>query len=295
MERWGNYLLGQTEPVLSLKDGLGCSCSSSNQFQTSWTECKQVYLSGRVCVRTLFTMCAHLRACMEQWHLQHHPCWSNQTFGDHSCGPTDTYIHTPYRMHTRTHTHTSPLASQLIAGMGSRKLRLWRRLEREAGGGQFLERRREDKVENWTRCWERRRERLETVGVNRQDNSGRDGGGDWGWREARMNWSSQTAQTDNVSLSHPIKYFMTAIPRWLSAFFFIICPSIFICVYTRAPLNAKCAHMGPCPSVRVRIHRNSNNCRGLNMTLWSIYSCFFLWVCQLPNSYNSKDVPNTFE
>lgn len=45
-------------------------------------------------------------------------------------------------------------------------------------GEQFLRRRREEKVENWTRCWERRRERLGAVGEKRQDNSGIDGGGD---------------------------------------------------------------------------------------------------------------------
>lgn len=78
-----------------------------------------------VLTRTLLVMCVHLWIYMEQWHMATSSLLV-QTSRDHRCGLTVTYI--PHSTHT--HTHTFPWFHSVIAGMGSRKLKLGRRLER---------------------------------------------------------------------------------------------------------------------------------------------------------------------
>lgn len=124
-------------------------------------------------------MCVHNVRAPSSMHRTMAPAASSllvQTFGGHSCGPNDPYIHTDPLLHAHAHTHARPPGFTAHSRDGKQEIAAVEEIGARGGGAGNSWR--EDKVENWTSCWERRRERLEAVGVNRQDNSGRDGGGD---------------------------------------------------------------------------------------------------------------------
>lgn len=173
--------------------------------------------------------------------------------------------------------------------MGSSKLRLggggygWGEKEKREGlkVSAVYGRKKKTEMREWNR---RRREKLED--------------GHW-----KINWSSQRAQTDNFSLSHPTNSFTTAHPRWLLPVFYLafLCVCVCLCVCAVECWQSevlKCAekyHFRMCAGVHARLHVWMQQNRKIIEIEECVnrISCKCLCVSRMPDS--RKVVPESFE